>query len=197
MINYKNLIKPFEPKGLVARVANLIELRRKLRERFVKTFTLKLGAAAIDSMDEAFFKKIIASVEENLIDEHFHIEKLCTVVGMSRVQLHRKISALTVHAPWDFIRFICLRRAMELLQKNAGAVSEIAYMVCFNDPSYFGKSFQKLFGKSPMDVKRTAGPKPQLIRGFLVVSTPYLSFRADSLPMYREGIPFTCGLAPR
>ncbi len=150
------LIKPFEPKELLARVKNLIELRRKLRERFRASAPLKPGEIAVTSMDDAFLSKVMAAVKQHMSDEHLRIDALGIEVGMSRVQLHRKLTALTNLSPGEFIRYIRLHRAMDLLQKDAGTVSEIAYTVGFSDPSYFSKCFHKQFGKSPTDFKKTS-----------------------------------------
>jgi signal transduction histidine kinase/DNA-binding response OmpR family regulator/ligand-binding sensor domain-containing protein len=150
------LIKPFEPKELVVRVSNLIELRRKLRKRFETSVPLRVGEVAVTSMDDVFLKKVLKVVEGNLSDEDFHVDELSNELGMSRVQLYRKIIALTNLSPWEFICYIRLHRAMELLQKGTGTVSEIAYQVGFHDPSYFSKCFHKQFGKSPMEVKKSA-----------------------------------------
>ncbi|MGA9119059.1 MAG: hybrid sensor histidine kinase/response regulator transcription factor, partial [Bacteroidota bacterium] len=117
------LIKPFEPKELLARVKNLIELRRKLRERFKASVPLKPGEIAVTSMDDTFLKKVIAAVEQHIGDEQFDINALGALVGMSRRQLHRKLTALTNQGPGEFIRHIRLHRAMDLLQKGAGTVS--------------------------------------------------------------------------
>jgi DNA-binding response OmpR family regulator/nitrogen-specific signal transduction histidine kinase len=148
------LIKPFEPKELQVRIKNLIELRRKLRERFKTSVPLKPGEVAVTSMDDVFLKRVIVAVEQHMGEEHFHTDDLAREVGLSRVQLHRKLTALTNQPPGDFIRYLRLHRAMELIEKNAGTISEIAYVVGFNDPSYFSKCFHKQFGKAPVEVKK-------------------------------------------
>ena len=148
------LIKPFEPKELLARVKNLIELRRKLRERFNIAVPLKPGEIAVTSMDDVFLHKVMMVVEEHLGDENFRTDELATMVGMSGRQLLRKLTALTNRGPAEFIRYVRLHRAMELLEKGAGTVSEIAYLVGFSNPSYFSKSFHKQFGKIPTDVRK-------------------------------------------
>jgi DNA-binding response OmpR family regulator len=152
------LIKPFEPNELLARARNLIDLRRKLRERFKASVPLKPGEVAVTSMDDAFLNKVMAAVEQHMGDEHFHVEGLAAEAGMSRVQLFRKLTALTNQSPGEFIRYIRLHRAMALLLKDAGTVSEIAYTVGFSDPSYFSKCFHKQFGKAPTDVKKSSVP---------------------------------------
>ncbi len=150
------LIKPFEPKELLARVKNLIDQRQKLRERFAASAPLRPGEVAVTSMDDAFLNKVIVAVELHMGDEHLSIEGLGAEVGMSRVQLHRKLVALTNLSPGEFIRYFRLHRAMELLQKDTGTVSEIAYAVGFNDPSYFSKCFHKQFGKAPSEVRNAS-----------------------------------------
>jgi signal transduction histidine kinase/ligand-binding sensor domain-containing protein/AraC-like DNA-binding protein len=149
------LIKPFEPRELVVRMKNLIDLRRKLRERFNAAIPLKPGEIAITSMDDAFLKKVMAAMEQHMGDELFHTESLADEVGMSRLQLHRKLTALTNQSPGEFIRYLRLHRAMDLLQKGAGTVSEVGYSVGFSDPSNFSKCFHKQFGKRPSDVKKS------------------------------------------
>lgn len=95
----------------------------------------------------------MAAVEQHMGQEHFYTDELAREVGLSRVQLHRKLTALTNQSPGEFVRYLRLHRAMELLEKHAGTVSEISYAVGFSDPSYFSKCFHKQFGKSPTDFK--------------------------------------------
>jgi signal transduction histidine kinase/DNA-binding response OmpR family regulator/ligand-binding sensor domain-containing protein len=151
------LIKPFEPKELLARVKNLIELRRRLRERFSTVVPLKPGEIAVSSIDDLFLKKVAAIVEQRIGDENFSVEELGQEVGMSRSQLHRKLTALTNQSPSDFIRYMRLHRAMALLKGNAGTVAEVAYSVGFGDPSHFSRKFHEAFGITPGDARK--GPK--------------------------------------
>jgi DNA-binding response OmpR family regulator len=151
------LIKPFEPKELMARVKNLIELRRKLRQRFSVSVPLRPGEIAVTSMDDAFLKRLMAVVEERMSDETFSVEELGTLLNMSRVQLHRKITALTNQSASEFIRYMRLHRAMGLLEGDAGTVSEIAYTVGFSDPSHFSRRFHDQFGVAPSEVRKNPG----------------------------------------
>ncbi len=149
------LTKPFEAKELLVRVKNLIDLRRKLRERFSVGQVLKPGEIAVTSVDDAFLRKVMGIVEQRLGEESFSVEDLAGEAGMSRSQLHRKLTALSGQSPSDFIRYMRLHRAMELLKKNAGAVSEIAYTVGFSGVSYFTKCFKDQFGTLPSEVQKT------------------------------------------
>jgi DNA-binding response OmpR family regulator/two-component sensor histidine kinase len=146
--------KPFETKELNARIRNLIEQRRLLRKKFSAGVVLKPGEVAIESLDDAFLQKAILVVEKRMNDEKFSVEELAVEIGMSRVQLHRKLTALTGQSSSEFIRSLRLHRGMELLKKNAGTVSEIAYMVGFGKPSNFAKWFQEQFGVLPSSIRK-------------------------------------------
>ena len=81
----------------------------------------------------------------------FSVEELSHEVGMSRVQLHRKLKALTGHSPSDFIRVMRLKRAAQLMEARSGNITEIAYQVGFNSLSYFSKCFHDFFGTLPTE----------------------------------------------
>lgn len=147
------LTKPFSSKELLARVRNLIEQRRLLRERFGRELILKPNDVAITPQDEQFLNRVKAAIEKNLGDEDFSVEHLSHEVGMSRTQLHRKLKALTDQSAGQFILSMRLQRAHELLKQNAGTVAEIAYMTGFNTPNYFAKCFRHQFGSSPSEYK--------------------------------------------
>jgi CheY-like chemotaxis protein len=148
------LAKPFEPKELVARVRNLIESRRRLRKRF--TVPLKPGEIAVTSMDDAFLKRAIGIVNERLSDENFGVDELGSALNMSRSQLHRKLTALTSQSTGEFIRYMRLHRAKDLLERGAGTVAEIAFSVGFSDPSHFSRRFHRQFGVTPSDLRNGA-----------------------------------------
>ncbi len=149
------LTKPFDAQELLARMKNLIEVRRKLREKFEKGKVLKPGEIAVTSMDDQFLQKVMAIVEKKIGDEKFRVEEFAEEVSMSRSQLHRKLTALTNQSPSDFIRYMRLHRAKQLLEQNAGNVSEIAFQVGFNSVAYFSKCFREQFGVVPSEVARS------------------------------------------
>ena len=147
------LVKPFDARELRVRVSNLIELRRKLRKRFSVGQVLKPGEITVTSIDDAFLKKVVDIVERKLGEEDFSIEDFASEVGMSRSQLLRKLTALTGLSPTYFLRYMRLHRAKDLLVKNSGTVSEIAYAVGFSGVSYFTKCFREQFGVLPSEVR--------------------------------------------
>jgi signal transduction histidine kinase/DNA-binding response OmpR family regulator/ligand-binding sensor domain-containing protein len=143
------LIKPFEMKELRVRVKNLVELRKKLRERFSREITLEPYDITITPIDEEFLKKAISYVELHISESGYEVEHFQLDMNMSRSTLSRKIHALTNYSPVEFIRFIRLKRAANLLKQRFGNVTEVALEVGFNSPSYFAKKFKATFGISP------------------------------------------------
>jgi len=149
------LTKPFNIKELRVRVKNLIKQRQKLRERFRKELMLEPKDIAVTSADERFLKQTLDIIEKNMSDEDFNVEQLGSELAMSRMQLFRKIKALTDQAPSEFIRTIRLKRAAQLIKSNFGNLAEITYEVGFNHPSYFAKCFRELFGVAPSEYTNT------------------------------------------
>jgi signal transduction histidine kinase/ligand-binding sensor domain-containing protein/DNA-binding response OmpR family regulator len=144
--------KPFDSKELLARVKNLIEQRRQLRKKFSAGVVLKPGEVVVTSLDDALLKKVMEVVEKNISDENFGVEELAREACLSRAQLYRKIHALTNLSPAEFIRYVRLQRAHELLEKNTGTVADIAYRVGFGSPAHFSKCFHDRFGYPPSGV---------------------------------------------
>jgi len=145
------LTKPFDSKELLARVKNLVELRKNLRKRFTQKVILKPSEISTNSTDQGFLEKALKLIEENMDNENFDMNDLMRGLGMSRTQLFRKIKALTNQTVSQFIQSIRLQRAAELLQKGTTTIAEIAFQVGFEDPSFFTRAFKKHFGSTPSE----------------------------------------------
>lgn len=143
--------KPFNIQELVSRIKNLIEQRKTLREQFSRNVRLYPKDISITSEDEKFISKTISIIEEHLNNFDFDVSRLTDKMALSRVQLFRKLKALTDQSPSEFIRTIRLKRAAQLLDKGFGNIAEVTYQVGFNNLSYFAKCFRELFGVSPSD----------------------------------------------
>ncbi len=151
------LIKPFDSAELLVRVKNLIETRRKLREKFGKELvSLKPSEVAVTSVDQVFLKKVMDAIESKIGDEEFGVTELADTIGLSSKQLQRKLKGLANTTANDFIRSFRLQRAKELLQKDSTTIAEIAYSVGFSSPAYFTKCFQEQFGQTPSEVRKPA-----------------------------------------
>lgn len=146
--------KPFSSDELHARIRNLIDGRKKLKEKYSRSLLVKPDVVAEPSMEEKFLMRVKKVVEEHLDDENFSVEELSKQVGMSRAQLHRKLIALTGKSASRFVRNYRLEHAYQLLEKKVGTVSEIAYRVGYSSPAYFTKCFTEDFGISPSQVKK-------------------------------------------
>ena len=148
------IAKPFNMEMLSLKVTRIIERQKKTREQFKRKVDITTEDVEITSMDEKFVKKAVALVEANIASSEFLVEDLCREMGMSRVYFYKKILALTDKTPSEFIRFIRLKHAADLLEKSQMFVNEVAYQVGFNDPKYFRKYFKDEYGVSPNEYKK-------------------------------------------
>lgn len=143
------LTKPFDNRELNIRIKNLVDSRKLLRERYSRELHLGPKKLQVSSMDEKFLEKVMQAVETYMGEPDFNMEKFGQEVGLSRMQLHRKLKALTGESPGDFLRTMRLKRARRLLEARSGSVSEVAYEVGFNNLSYFSKCYREQFGITP------------------------------------------------
>ncbi|GGM96623.1 hypothetical protein GCM10010967_32920 [Dyadobacter beijingensis] len=153
------LTKPFSVEELTVRVGNLIELRKKLAERYRERIRVHVTSAEEMSLDDKFLLKAKEIVEANMEDVLFSVEKMAEEMNLSRTQLLRKLKALTGLAPNDFIRDLRLQKAAEMIRQKADTITQIGYAVGFNDQSYFSKSFKKEFGETPTEYAARVSPK--------------------------------------
>ncbi|MCB0640868.1 MAG: response regulator, partial [Phaeodactylibacter sp.] len=148
------LAKPFERKELLVRLENLVELRKKLQDRYSQSSPPKPSEDIGLQLEDAFLNKVREAVQHELDNADFGVSELCRTLGMSQSQLCRKIKALTGRSIASYIRSIRLYNGYELLLSTNLTVSEVAYEVGFTDPNYFSKTFVKEFGVLPSEVAR-------------------------------------------
>jgi AraC-like DNA-binding protein len=148
------LTKPFSTEELLARMYNLMTLRRNLIERLgkrpsdVPTDT----ADGLSAPDREFLKKFTLLIEQHLADETLGVEDFADKMYISRVQLHRKLKAITGSTATDFIKNYRLDRAHVMLRNREGMVGEIAMRVGFGNEKYFATVFKEKFGLPPSQV---------------------------------------------
>lgn len=143
--------KPFSAIELMARVENLIEIRRKLKEKFSEQLRLKGKEVEVSSADARFLKRVQSVIEKQMENSNFGVDWLADEVALSTRQLQRKIRAITDLSAGGYIRLIRLERASQLLSQEWGNVSEIAYKVGFQDAKYFSRLFKQTFGHTPTE----------------------------------------------
>jgi signal transduction histidine kinase/DNA-binding response OmpR family regulator len=145
------ITKPFDSDLLLARVQNIIESRRLLKEIFSRSIVIEPQRITANSIDEEFLSKAINIVEENMADNNFDVNALCGKMHVSRSVFYRKIKALTNQSSNDFIKSIRLKHAAQLLKSSDYPIIQIAYEVGFADQKYFSTCFRKYFNQSPSD----------------------------------------------
>ena len=144
--------KPFSILELQARVKNILDNRKRLHEKYKSTSYLpNVAELAYNSFDESLLRNVYEVIEDHLDQPNLTVDFLGDKVNMSRVQLFRKIKALTGMSPSDFIREFRLKKACALLGSGKFKVAEVAYAVGFQDVKYFGKVFKSQMGKSPTE----------------------------------------------
>jgi YesN/AraC family two-component response regulator len=147
------IAKPFNASILKSRIRNILISRERLRKLFIGQLTVTPKQITLNSTDEKFMTKLLQVVEENLDNSDFSVEILADRMFMSRMNLFRKIKAITGENASDFISSMRLKKAAQLIAQTGYTFSEIAYMVGFNDPNYFSKCFKQYFGKTASEYR--------------------------------------------
>lgn len=149
--------KPFSPKLLELKVRNLVHMRERMRKVFTDKEVLDVEPKRITltSADELFMQKAMESVEQNMSNPAYSVEELGRAVAMSRMQLYRKLKALTDLSANEFIRTMRLKRAAQLLEQKQLNIAEVTYEVGFTDLPYFRECFKKMFGVTPSEYTKS------------------------------------------
>lgn len=150
------ITKPFHSKVLLARVENLLHQRAHLRQLFAQGAAegkeTEEEVSRLDDRDKAFVKQLHDIIKSNMGNSDFGVEDIGAEIGLSRVQLYRKVKAITGSSVVDLLRKARLAKARRLLEANSMNISEVAYEVGFSSPSYFTKCFKDEYGMLPGDV---------------------------------------------
>ena len=152
------LAKPFHREELLIRLEKLIELRRRLQERYAGFDSRWLSGSTFAkskpvNIEDLFMQKVIRIIEAQMADENFGMPQLCKELNMSRTNLFRKLKALTGKSATLFIRSLRLEKAKTLLETTEMNVTEVCFAVGFTSPNYFSRVFQEEFGVAPSEVR--------------------------------------------
>ena len=148
------ITKPFHSKVLLARVDNLLKQRNLLKSVYQssKEAEQEVEASKLDDRDKQFVKQLNTIIQQNLSNSEFGVEDIGKEIGLSRVQLYRKVKAMTGSSVVDLLRKARLAKAKRLLESRSMSISEVAYDVGFSAPSYFTKCFKDEYNMLPGDV---------------------------------------------
>lgn len=145
--------KPFNLEELQASIASLIANRNRLRGKFSGMQEQKETVKQIElkGNDAQLMEKIMKIVNERLADSNFNVEELADAVGLSRVQLHRRVKEMTGIAVGEFIRNLRMQQAAKLFEQGDVTVSQVTYAVGMVNPNHFSAAFKKYFGVTPSE----------------------------------------------
>lgn len=151
------IVKPFEMRELDLRVRNLIQSRRRLRERFRSSATLPTRSTPnLSPADQAYVVRVREAIHAHLADPDFGVTELANALGQDRSRVFRRVRELFDQSPSDLIRRTRVDAAERLLSETSATVSEVAYAVGFNSVSYFCRRFQDVFGATPAAYRNRA-----------------------------------------
>lgn len=148
------ITKPFSGQVLLARIDNLLRSRVMLRSLFAGDKQEKGDEQQLNATDQTFVGRLRNVIKQNLSDSDFSVERLGEEIGLSRVQLYRKVKALTGQSPVELLRKARLTKARQLIEHTEKSISEVAYDVGFTSPSYFNKCFKEEFGINPGNLRQ-------------------------------------------
>lgn len=148
------ITKPFNIDILRLRIKAWMERRQAVRERFSTQQEVEPEELTITTLDEQLLQKAVAAVSEHMHEPDFNVDQLASILGIHRTGLNRKLQFITGQRPILFIRTLRLKRARQLMDADPSLpVSQVAYMVGFNNPKLFAKHFNEEFGCLPSEYK--------------------------------------------
>ncbi len=147
--------KPFSVQYLEACIRNILQIRRRLMEKFSTQPLEPVTEIAQNPTDNDFLIRMNKIIEENFSNSDLNVDFLADRLNISRSGLFAKIKTLADVTPNEMIQIVRLKRAAQLLHDGGYLVSEVGYMVGFSNPSYFSKCFQKQFGIRPADYMKS------------------------------------------
>jgi len=147
------ITKPFNMETLQLKVSNIKNQKLLAHRKFNDKMEINTQEIEISSLDEKLIQKAILIIEENISNTEFTVEELSQQLHMSRVNMYKKMIAITGKSPIEIIRIIRLKRSLQLLQKSQLSVAEIAYEVGFNTPRYFSKYFKEEYKLTPSEAR--------------------------------------------
>ena len=150
------ITKPFNPDSLILQVRNMISLKKYQERNTLNTndddTNENKDYIALDEREQKFINKLNNWLELHLEETDYNIEDICKEIGTSRMQLHRKLTALLGQSASEFIRCYKMKRAKELLESGNFNVSEVVYKTGFKNNSHFTKTFKKTYGHLPSEL---------------------------------------------
>jgi len=148
------LAKPVNEKELHIQLKNLVDLRKKLYERYASLEKIPETSDKFLKKEDVFMTEVKQLMEANLRDDEFGVSNICRVMAVSRAQLYRKFKSLSNRTLADYFKSLRLHKAKELLSSTGMNVTEVTFTVGFKSLSHFSREFTREFGVSPSEFRR-------------------------------------------
>lgn len=147
------ITKPFNFKLFEQNIKSLLANRTILKEHFSGEISSELKTRSTNKTDRKFLHEFNALIESNIANEKFSIDDICRTIGLSKMQLYRKVKALLNCNVNEYILNKRLQKSKFMLQNEELSISEIAYKVGFSSPAYFSTVFKSKFNLTPSEYK--------------------------------------------
>ena len=148
------ITKPFSMVLVKEKIKNLLTARQLLKEKYAIGLSEYVEIKTDNVQDRRFINHFISFIEENLNSPDLNVQVISQEMGLSRVQLYRKIKALMGISVSDYIKKVRLNQAKRLITEEGLSLAEVAYKIGYTSPSYFSTAFKQFFGESPSEYKR-------------------------------------------
>ncbi len=145
--------KPFNMALLRERIKTLLRNRQILRERYISEIDKVVYDASENKLDKKFVNDFVAMMESNFHNSEFQVNDMCKEMGVSRVQLYRKVKALLNCSVNDYLQDVRLKKARYLLRQTNEPIQDIALKVGFTSQGYFASSFKSKFQITPTEYR--------------------------------------------
>ena len=152
------LTKPFNPTFLLESLRTLLRNRDQRREHFRRELSVDTATVAPQRVDQKFLADLTAIIEANLDRPALNVDDIARSLGVSQMQLYRKVKALLGTGVSDYIQNLRLTKARQLLLHEGSAIAQVAYQTGFSSPSYFATLFKGKYQVSPSEYKALHGP---------------------------------------
>jgi AraC-like DNA-binding protein len=145
------LTKPFDERVLLARINNILQTRREIRDRVRREMILNPQEVSLNTQDGIFLSRFVAYIEEHIEEPDFNIMQMASEMAMSHSNLYKKVKALTGMSVIGFIKDFRLKKAAQLLVQGTLHITEIAYMMGYTERRHFSQDFKRKFNLSPKE----------------------------------------------
>ncbi len=151
------VVKPFNMDILRRTIANLLAVRRTLKNKFTgqEDQADKINKVDVQTPDDKFLQRVMDVINDNLSNSDLGVDDIADQVGISRVHLYRKMKELTNQTPHNFIKNLRLKQAARLLENPKQSITEVMYACGFSNSASFSTMFKNMYGMSPRDYQRS------------------------------------------